>query len=458
MSQARKRCPICDAPNPHKASFCNNCGASLSDVEVEIEGVPTPRGRASTYDFRYGETDLAEDGLRGRARAYMAGFVLIIGIAVAAFGVFVVYPAVKPEPTATPTLDPAVVVDFTPTERPTLMFATVTQGSPTLTQTPTFTLSPTATTTPTPEPCTQQVQPNDGMIALVARCGHRHLDVIPLVVTMNSLNNENDLQVGKTILIPYPSPTDDPNPPAPTEPSGDTSSTGGTGSAESVMVSSVGLSETEVRLTQEVDPFFRPTPTNIPGVQNYTVKFGDTITSIIAQFQTNINAIDMLNPELTFSQCEMGTTYGGNTCIVFLVEGQVLRVPAPTPTPTLSPTPNGSETPTPTATPTFNAPSPLSPSGRAYFRRDSVVTLRWAATGALAEGEVYLVTVQDLTRGQVFTAETTDLYFIIPAAWQGEAVQQYEYAWSVAVARAGDPASATYATQPLTFTWEGRGT
>lgn len=454
MSQARKRCPICDTSNPHKAAFCNNCGASLADVEVEMSGAPGKRGSASAYDFRYGETDLAEEGMRGKARAYLAGILLIIMIAVAGLGVFVVYPALTPEPTATPTLDPAIAAQITNTPRPTVIFATVTQGSPTLTTTPSPTLSPTPTITPSPEPCTVQVQPEEGMISLVSRCGHRHMDVIPLVVTMNSLNNENDLRSGQTIVIPYPTATEDPNAVPPTESS--------SASSEFVSLTTDGFSEadaaaTSVALTQEVDPFFRPTPTNLPGVQNYTVVQGDNITSIIAQFQTNINAIDMLNPDLTFSQCEMGTTFGGNTCIVFLVEGQILRVPAPTPTPTLSPTPSGSETPTPTATATYNAPSPLSPSERAFFRRDEIVTLRWAASGALAPGEIYLVTVQDLTRGQEFTGETSELFFVLPPLWQGPAAQQYEYAWTVAIAKVGDPASAVFTTRPLTFTWVGRG-
>ncbi len=450
MSQARKRCPICDTSNPHKAAYCNNCGAALADVDVELEGAPGPRGRSSQYDFRYGETDLVEDGLRGKARAYLTGIILLIALAGAAVGVFVVYPSTRPEPTATPTLDPNSIVQASATVRPTVLLATVTRGSPTLTLTPTPSLTPTLTETFTPEPCIQQVLPNDGMIALVSRCGHVHLDVIPLVVTINGLNNENDLRSGQFINIPFPTPTEDPNAGLPTQ-SGDRG-------VETVSLGAAGgLSQEDIRATQVVDPFFRPTATNPPGVQNYTVVFGDTLISVIAQFNTNINAIDMLNPDLTFSQCEMGTTFGGNTCSVALSEGQILRVPAPTPTPTLSPTSNGSETPTPTATATFNAPNALSPSGRAYFRRDEAVTLRWSATGILAEGETYRITVQDLTRGREFTFETTDLYFIVPPEWQGEFAQQYEYAWSVAVAQSGSNGASAYSTLPLTFSWEGRG-
>lgn len=452
MSKAYKRCPICDASNPHKASFCNNCGAALADVDVEVEGTLNAYGRGTSYDFRYGETDLAEEGLRGKARAYLAGLLLTLFGAAAIFGIFVIYPAVRPVPPPTKTPNAAQILQATEqeiTSRPTIHLATVTRGSPTHTHTPTLTLTPTPTETFTPAPCIQQVQPNDGMIAIIARCGHASLDVIPLVVTLNSLNNENDIRPGQNIIVPYPTQ------PAPPTEAADTE-TGS--SADGVMVASAGgLSDEDVRATQAIDPFFRPTSTNPPGVQNYVVQPNDTIISVIAMFDTNINAMDMLNPDLTFSQCEMGTVFGGNTCSVPLSVGQMLRVPAPTPTPTLSPTPSGSETPTPTPTATYNAPSALSPTNRAYFRRDSIVTLRWAATAMLAADEIYLVTLQDLTRNQVFTGETGDLFFIVPLAWQGEANRHYEYAWTISIAKAGRPDSAAYSTAPLIFTWEGRG-
>lgn len=447
LSKASKRCPICESVNSSKATSCYNCGASLEAVDVEVGQQPSPTNRSMEYDYRYGETDLIEDSLRSRARAYMTGIgLLLLGVLIGA-SVIVAAPLLQPEPAV-----PAVInADESPTPRPTVVLATVTQGIPTATATLSPSPSPTITLTPTPEPCIQNVQTGDGMIAIVSRCGHRSLDVIPLVVTLNNLNDENDLRPGQQIIVPYPTPTDDPA--AVPEAQSDAQ----TVSNELASANPSGLSQEQIRQTQEFDPFFRPTPTNPPGVQNYQVQAGDTIVSIVAQFNTEINAIDLLNPQLTFSQCEMGQTFGGPTCSVALREGEIIRVPAPTPTPTLSPTPSGSETPTPTATATFNAPSLISPDPRAYFRRDEVVTLRWTATGALAPGEVYLVEVQSLTQGLLYLAETTDLFLVVPLEWQGPAARQFEYAWSVSIAQQGDPDSARSATAIRAFTWEGRG-
>jgi hypothetical protein len=465
LAQAQKRCPICDTNNPKKAAYCMNCGASLTHAEVSANG-PAAAARAQPgqpYDFRYGETDLSEDGLRGKARAY---FMVIVGTILAVLvgvGVFLVAPLVQFTPAPTPTADAALLTAaaVTDTPFPTLALATVTQGPPT--ETPSLTPSLTFTPSPTntPEPCVQTVGAGEGMLALISRCGHRDLDVIPLVVTLNGLSNENDLRANQTILIPFPTPTTDPNaaPPA-ASPDAESSTEGetSTGEGESVMVSSGGgLSEEDIRATQVFDPFFAPTPTNPPGVGEYRIVSGDTIISVIAQFDTTIAAIDQLNPQIQFLQCEMGQRFGGPSCIVNLFEGQLIRVPVPLPPPTLTPSPSGSETPTPTATATYNAPTVLSPSNRAYFRRDQAVTLRWGATGTLATSEVYLVTVQNLTDGIAYDTETREQLFVVPRAWQSSRVGQVEYVWTIAIADAGDPDSARYITPLASFTWEGQG-
>lgn len=449
LAQAQKRCPICETQNPKKAAYCMNCGASLTHAEVEVR--EPSRTNRQGYDFRYGETDLSEDGLRGKARLYLLIILSIFIIALVMIVVFWVRPTfIAP---ATPTITPSPTLDITLTPSPTLSLATVTQGPPTLT--PTQTPSPTLTPGPTntPEPCLQTVGAGEGMLALISRCGHINLDVIPLVVQMNGLSDENDLRAGQTIQIPYPTPTIDPNAiPATLDPAAE-SNTG-----ESVMVSlDGGMSQSDIEATQAIDPFFVPTPTNPPGVANYTVVLNDSIIGIIAQYNTTIDIIDKLNPEMDFFQCEMGQQFGGPACVVPLFEGQLIRVPVPSPTPTFTFTPNGSETPTPTATATYNAPNPLSPSNRAYFRRDEVITLRWSASGTLADNEVYFVTVQNLGEGVAFTGETRDLFWVVPQAWQGAQAAQLEYIWTVSIITQGNPNSARYTTLPLGFTWEGRG-
>lgn len=449
MAQAQKRCPICDTTNPKKAAYCMNCGASLTHAQVEVrDGVARPI--KAGYDFRYGETDLSEDGLRGKARLYFAWIIGILAVVVSALVVLWIRPSFSPAPLDTPTSLPTSNV--TASASPTFGLATVTQGSPTLT--PSYTPSQTFTPAPTatPEPCLQTVGAGEGMLALISRCGHIHLDVISLVVTLNGLNNENDLRAGQTILIPYPTPTVDPNAvPATADPAVESGS-------DAMMVSlGDGLSQEDIFATQAVDPFFAPTPTNPSGIGNYTIVFNDSIIGIISAYNTTIDTLDKLNPEMEFFQCEMGQTFGGPACIVPIYEGQVIRVPVPTPTPTFTFTPNGSETPTPTATATYNAPNPLSPDNRAYFRQDQIITLRWAATGTLADGEVYLVTAQNLAEGTAFTGQTRELFWVVPEEWQGAQATQLEYVWTVAIAPLDRPESARYTSLQFSFTWEGRG-
>lgn len=424
-----------------------NCGASLTHAAVEVRELGARPNTRQGYDFRYGETDLSEDGLRGKARLYLASIIGIILLVAGGAAAYWIVPTLIPKPS--PTFTPSPSPDVTLTPSPTLALATVTLGQPTQTPTETPSITPTPAPTSTPEPCVQTVGAGEGMLALISRCGHLHLDVIPEVVRLNGLNGENDLRAGQTIIIPFPTPTFDPNAVAPT-------AEANSGNAEMISLGG-GLSQEDILATQAVNPFFVPTPTNPPGVANYVVILNDSIIGIIANYNTTIDVIDKLNPEMEFFQCEMGQQFGGPACVVPLFEGQIIRVPVPTATPTATFTPNGSETPTPTATATFNAPNPLSPSNRAYFRRDEIITLRWSASGTLAEDEAYTVTVQNLTEGMAFTGETRELFWVIPQEWQGAEAKQLEYIWTVAVTRQGNAESARYTTLPASFTWEGRG-
>jgi hypothetical protein len=151
-----------------------------------------------------------------------------------------------------------------------------------------------------------------------------------------------------------------------------------------------------------------PTATLQPGVAWHTVIKDENIIMIAVEYGATLRVLSELNPEITFSQCDFGLGTGGENCVVQLYEGQQVRVPAPTPTPTIQPSPNGNETPTPTATATFNAPTALSPSDRAFFTKDALVTLRWVATGSLGPGQAYLVRVIDETANKSYEATSQD--------------------------------------------------
>lgn len=453
MAEPFKICPICETANHRNATMCVTCGTSLADVSATNADKARAAVGDPTYDYRYGETDLLEDALRKKGRAYLFAIVSVLLVGMALGAVLIAAPLLSSMPGNDDTLSEQTqqALDFsTNTPPPTLALATVTEGPPTLTPSFTPSLTPTVTLTPTREPCFQTVGAGEGLYALVSRCGHRDLAVIDEVLRLNNLNDANSILAGQVIEIPWPTETPDPN-------AGAGESFNGTGDASAEVAVSFGLSEEDIAATQAVDPFFVPTPTNPPGIENYEVQPGDNITTIILAFNTNIEVIEQLNPQVTFSQCDFGTRFGGERCIVLLAPSQLIRVPAPTPTPTLSPTPSGSETPTPTATATFNAPYAVSPSNRAYFRRDEFVTLRWASSGILDTDDVYQITVENLTTRERYSAESQDLFFVVPSAWQGTDAVQYEYEWTVGIINPAEPEVIRYPTDPLKFTWEGRG-
>jgi hypothetical protein len=77
-------------------------------------------------------------------------------------------------------------------------------------------------------------------------------------------------------------------------------------------------------------------------------------------------------------------------------------------------------------------------------------------TGTLAAGDVYRVQVRDVTSGREFSADTRELFFIVPTDWQGRDQRRHEYQWSVSVIVAEEPAAPVFSTQPRTFIWESR--
>jgi LysM repeat protein len=279
------------------------------------------------------------------------------------------------------------------------------------------------------------------LFGLAAQCGHRDLSVVSLIVELNDLSAPEAIQVGQEILIPWPTPTVDPNLPTATEAA---ASSDGEGQALTVLDAMTPL------------PVENPTETLLPGVGWHTVRLNETMLGIAVQYGASAEVLSQLNPEVPFLQCDFALNSGGPRCIVQLVEGQRIRVPVPTPTPTATWTPSGSETPTPSATPTFNAPISLSPGDRTLFQSDQLVTLRWIATGTLGADEAYRVRVIDLTSGLEYAAETRELFFIVPVEWQGVKQRRHEFSWTVSVIRLNAPEPPIFTTEPRLFIWESR--
>lgn len=449
---SHKICPICGTPAHPNAAVCSTCGASLRSVrQVSANDENEANDSLTAYDHRYGETDLAESALKWKGGTYLLGAMLTVTLLVCVGGVFFAgsrlygvfldsrgIVRLSPSPVSTQSSAESFATNTVqPTQ--TLFLPTVTVGPPTASRTPT------AAPTDTPGPCMQEIQPNDSLIAAVSRCGHRDLDVIDLVLEINNIESPELIYSGQVLEIPWPTTTPDPaaNP-----------SPENTDEAADVAVAMVDDTSVDAQAAPPFEPGQFPTATLQPGVAWHRVVKDENIIIIAYNYGANIKILSELNPEVTFSQCDFGLDTGGDKCIVQIFEGQLLRVPAPTPTPTLSPTPSGSETATPTATATFNAPSALSPGNRTLFQNGEFVTLRWVASGTLAPEQVYRVRVKDTTNGAEYTADTTELFFIIPKEWQGQDNRRHEYTWAVSVIDSSNPDNPYFTTETRVFIWE----
>ncbi|MEM6284915.1 MAG: LysM domain-containing protein [Chloroflexota bacterium] len=400
--------------------------------------MPAQRTR---FDPRSGEADLLETELAWRSGVYIVGGMATLVLAVVAVGVMLLL-----NPTMlTGTLEEIPIVQSLPaqgaplqenfatnTPRPTMFVSTVTNAPPTITQ------------TPTPGPCQIEVQAGSTLYGILALCGHRDFDLLDEVLELNDLPDAGALQLGQIIEVPRPTATLDPN--IPTVEGGDAE-----GEASSGIIAGVLFADDIDNL-----PTLTPLPTaTLPvGIQWYTVQSGENILTVASQFNAGVEVLSQLNPEIEFNQCDFGIFGGGPDCTVFLSAGQRVRVPAPTPTPTIEPTLTGSETATPTATATFNAPNLVSPGDRALFRRNELVTLRWAGTGTLDTDEVYRLRIRHLNTGVAYIQDTRESFFIIPTQWQQSDGKRHDYEWQVSVIDLRTPEDPIFVTDQRLFTWE----
>ncbi|MBC8170248.1 MAG: zinc ribbon domain-containing protein, partial [Anaerolineae bacterium] len=265
MSEAFKICPICETANHRNASFCVNCGASLGGVNIISSSSTTENSPIALYDYRYGETDLYEGSLRRIAQRYLFAIILTLSLLMLGGAALIFAPRLNGGVGGSPgSTTEGRILFQTNIPRPTLDFPTVTVGEPTRTASRTQPPQPTATLTPTREPCLQEVLPDDGLISMVTRCGHRDLFVITEVIELNDLVDAGDIRPGEILEIPWPTETIDPNITPTLEPTQVAAISAVT--AEAVDVTTGDSAQIRVDLTQLADPFFIPTSTLPPGV------------------------------------------------------------------------------------------------------------------------------------------------------------------------------------------------
>jgi LysM repeat protein len=266
---------------------------------------------------------------------------------------------------------------------------------------PTETPEPTATA----GPYEYVVQPGDFLVQIVQRFGYRELNILDEVVALNpNVSSADRLPVGETIYIPRQTLTPTP----------------------------LGFEATATALAELGGGLLQAVPDNAV-IECHTVAPGESMISIAQQYNTTIQILSDLNPQISFFGCDFNNRSGGEGCNPLIVEGQCVQVPFPTPTPTLSPTPSGSETPTPT--PTFAPPPVIAPpDGSIVF---GSTLLEWVSAGLLAPNEYYLVELVNTSveDSQPVRRTTRDNAIEIPQELLPPAGEKYIIEWRVMVAR-----------------------
>ncbi|HEX2619614.1 MAG TPA: LysM domain-containing protein [Phototrophicaceae bacterium] len=315
---------------------------------------------------------------------------------------------------ATPTLT------STPSQSPSPEIAMLESKTPTGSPLPP---TETLTLTPTEGPIEYKVQSGDTLILILQQHGYFNIDVISAVQTLNPSIDVNNLQAGRTILIPRPSSTPTP----------------------------IGFEQTAIaNSTLGITPI-KSIADNAP-IDCYNVQEGDNPVSIAENFNTTLEVLHQLNPDIYFpSTCDFNIRSGGEDCNVLINIGQCVRVPYPTPTITLSPTPSGSETPT--ATPTYAPPRIISPPNGAII--SGSIPLEWVSVGVLKPDEVYFVQIRDVNNpdevpvNRAIRSNTV----MLPEEVIPNDGQDHIFQWSVAVARR-NPQGTAYAIIGSISPWQ----
>jgi hypothetical protein len=264
--------------------------------------------------------------------------------------------------------------------------------------------------TPTPGPYEHTIKQGETLGYIIQLYGYRDFSVINEIVRINdNVRNADTLPgAGAVILIPRQTATPVPEGFTPTP----------------ILAELFGGG---------VAPTSPATGLNVDApIITHSIVEGQTIVDLAVNYNTTLEVLAILNPDISFAGCNFEVQSGGPNCNPLIRAGQVINVPAPTPTPTLSPTPSGSETPTPT--PTYAPPFVISPP------QDAVVPpgafqLQWVSVGMLQPGEVYLVQVTNTTTGQVYNNITRSTSLLLPASIAPADGATHVMNWTVSVAK-----------------------
>jgi LysM repeat protein len=373
-----KLCPTCGTRVSESATRCLVCGADLNSGAKAAKPEQTLRG-----------SHMPEITLSLPA-------VIVILVLFLAVGAVLAYVGLRRKPEVIGIQPGGTIIPPTAT-------ATVTR-TPTLTPTaapPTSTFTP----LPTPTPMEYTVAEGDTCIGIAAFFKVS----VQSIVSTNNLSAACDINPGRKLMIPQPTPT-----------------------ATGLPTATLGAAE-QTRAACETVP--------------YTVQENDTLGKIAQTYNVSMEAIRTWNG-LAGNNVLLGTTIEVPLC---------LRNATPGPTSTSTPPPP------------YAAPNLLLPAnGAAFNLSDNTITLQWASVGTLRENEGYMVKVEDLTdtKNQLPAVYVTDTKYIVPVSFRPKESSAHVFSWTVVVVRqtgntdengnsVWDIAGA--ASAPRLFSWSGAG-
>ena len=335
-----------------------------------------------------------------------------------------------PDSVATPTAQPAITASATQRPRqtasptPTVIIPPPT-ASPTIAETPptaAATAPPTVTSRPTetPGPFEYVIQEDDTLYYIIQLPQHGYSyepAVAQAVVALNDNISSIDIlpPVGSVILIPRPTATSIPI----------------GAQATQALLATVGLEDISGAILASGAV-----------VGCYDVEAGDSLVGIAQEYDTTLEVLSQLNPDLNWFGCEFTERSGGLDCNPTIQIGQCIRVPQPTPLPSKTPTPSGNETATPT--PTYMAPRLLYPTDGAVIPPGQLI-LQWIGLSGLRDGDEYLIELQDRTAGRLENQTTTSNVLVLPDSFVPQDGQTHTILWRVSAARPNRDGDYAYA-------------
>ncbi len=367
-SQNARLCPTCGTRLSETATRCQVCGTVLNPPAGSKSAGKTVQGS------RMPEITLSLPAAMGLLALFVTvGAVLVY---------FVLNGVAKPNATASGTV--TATASITPT------------ATASLPPTMTVTATPEMTATPLP-PVSYKVVSGDTCLLIAAKYKlAQDLSSRDAIVNANPgiINADcTNLIEGRTINVPQPTPTPTV---APSQP------------ASTAQVSG----------------------TQCPS-DNYTVKEGDTLGSIAANYAVTQKDIKDFN--------------GMVNDIVYA--GLPLKIPLCHRT--------TDPTATPTTPPPYSAASLLLPADGAIFTvADDTVTLQWSQVGELRPNEAYQVTIEDITegKGRKLVDYVTDTKYTVPVTFRPTDNTPHLLRWSILPVR---QSGATKDNQPI---WSPAGT